>query len=314
MKGIDISTWQTNVDYSKLKSQGIEFVIIRCGYGKNENQKDNMFEKHYEGCKKAGLKIGAYLYSYVTSVENACKEAENCLKFIKGKKFDLPIFYDIEDKCILPLGQVLITQCAVEFCKAIEKAGFKAGIYANLNWFSNYIDISKVKNYSLWVAQWNDKCTAKFNYDFWQYTSSGKINGIKGNVDMNICYNESYKQAVDKPVDKPANKKSNEEIADEVIQGKWGNGTERKKNLESAGYNYNDVQTIVNNKMKVKDKNIKKGDYVIFKGTKDYNGVRLDEWTYNSKFNVIEVKGDRVVIGKGSVVTAGVNKKDCYKI
>lgn len=310
MKGIDISTWQTKVDYSKLKDDGIEFVIIRCGYGKNESQKDNMFEKHYEGCKKAGLKVGAYLYSYVTSVENSLKEAKNCLKFIKGKQFDLPIFYDLEDKCILPLGDILITQCAIEFCKEIEKAGYKAGIYANLNWFTNYIDVSKVKQYSLWVAQWNDKCTAKFDYDFWQYTSSGKIKAIKGNVDMNICYNENYKQVVDNSV----NKKSNEELADEVIKGLWENGQDRKDKLTKAGYNYNEVQKIVNEKMKIKDKDIKKGDYILFKGTKNYNGTKLDDWVYNSKFNVIEIKGDRVVIGKGAVVTAGVNKKDCFKI
>lgn len=310
MKGIDISTWQTNIDYNKLKDDGIEFAIIRCGYGKNEHQKDDMFETHYAGCKKAGLKVGAYLYSYVTSVENSWKEAENCLKFIKGKQFDLPIFYDIEDKCILPLGKILITQCAIEFCKAIEKAGYKAGIYANLNWFTNYIDVSKVKNYSLWVAQWNDKCTAKFDYDFWQYTSSGKIKAIQGNVDMNICYNENYKQVVDNSV----NKKSNEELANEVIKGLWGNGQDRKDKLTEAGYNYNEVQKIVNEKMKIKEKDIKKGDYIIFKGTKDYNGTKLDDWVYNSKFNVIEIKGDRVVIGKGSVVTAGVNKKDCFKI
>lgn len=312
MKGIDISTWQEKVDYSKLKSQGIEFVIIRCGYGKNESQKDNMFEKHYKGCKNAGLKVGAYLYSYVTSIENAKLEAENCLKFIKGKQFDLPIYYDVEDKIIQPLGRITITQCIIEFCKIIEQAGFKAGIYANLNWFNNYIDVDKISNYSLWVAQWNNTCTAKFNYDIWQYTSNGKIEGIAGRVDMNILYNESYSQVEDKVV----NKKSNEELANEVIAGKWGNGQERVEKLTKSGYDYNVVQKIVNNKMKNKTKvnDIKKGDYILFKGTTDYYGVRLDDWTYNSKFNVIEVKGDRVVIGKGSIVTAAVKKSDCIKV
>lgn len=312
MKGIDISTWQEKVDYSKLKSQGIDFVIIRCGYGKNESQKDNMFEKHYKGCKNAGLKVGAYLYSYVTSIENAKLEAENCLKFIKEKQFDLPIYYDVEDKITQPLGRITITQCIIEFCKIIEQAGFKAGIYANLNWFNNYIDVDKISNYSLWVAQWNNKCTANFNYDIWQYTSSGELEGINGNVDMNILYNESYSQIGNKVV----NKKSNEELANEVIAGKWGNGEERVEKLTKAGYNYNEVQKIVNNKMKNKTiiNDIKKGDYILFKGTSDYNGVRLDDWTYNSKFNVIEVKGDRVVIGKGNIVTAGVKKSDCIKV
>ena len=90
-KGIDISTWQENVDYNKLKEQGIEFAIIRTGYGKNKSQKDKMFEKHYEGLKNANIKIGAYHYSYITSIEGAIQEAKNCLEFIKGKTFDLPI-------------------------------------------------------------------------------------------------------------------------------------------------------------------------------------------------------------------------------
>ena len=144
-KGIDISVWQKDVDYSKLKSQGIEFAIIRCGYGKNASQKDNMFEKHFEGLKKAGIKMGVYLYSYVTSIENAKLEAKNCLNFIKGKKFDLPVFYDLEDKLTKVLGKNIITNCALTFCEEIEKAGYKAGVYANLDWFTNYIDVWKLK-------------------------------------------------------------------------------------------------------------------------------------------------------------------------
>lgn len=302
MKGIDISTWQTNVDYQKLKDDGIEFVIIRCGYGKNESQKDDMFEKHYEGCKKAGLKVGTYLYSYATSVENSIKEAENCLKFIKGKHFELPIFYDLEDKCILPLGEILITQCAIEFCKEIEKAGYKAGIYANLNWFTNYINVSKVKQYSLWVAQWNDKCTAKFDYDFWQYTSKGKVQGIEGNVDMNICYDESYKHSVDNLV-------NNSCLHCDIGTPKYCEPCYQLLIAENIK-----LKSEIESLKKGTNNEIKKGDYIIFKGTKDYNGTKLDDWVYNSKFNVIEIKGDRVVIGKGSVVTAGVNKKDCFKI
>ena len=195
MKGIDISTWQQNINYIQVKASGIEFAIIRCGYGKNESQKDKMFETHYAGCKYAGLRVGAYLYSYATSVENARKEAENCLKFIKEKEFDLPIFYDLEDKIIRPLGKETITKMAQVFCETIENAGYKAGIYANLDWFTNYIDIDKVKQYKIWLAQWSNEHTTKFDIDYWQYTSKGKVSGINGNVDMNICYdikNDAY--------------------------------------------------------------------------------------------------------------------------
>lgn len=86
-KGIDLSTYQTKVDYQKLKEQNIDFAIIRCGYGKDKNQKDKMFEQHYEGLKNVGIGVGAYLYSYCTSLENSYKEANNCLEFIKRKKF-----------------------------------------------------------------------------------------------------------------------------------------------------------------------------------------------------------------------------------
>lgn len=302
MKGIDISTWQDKVDYSKLKSQGIEFVIIRCGYGKNEHQKDNMFETHYKGCKQAGLKVGAYLYSYATSVDNAKLEAENCLKFIKGKDFDLPIYYDVEDKTIEPLGNILITQCIIEFCKIIENAGYKAGVYANLNWFNNFIDVNKIKKYSLWVAQWNNKCTANFNYDIWQYTSSGELDGINGRVDMNILYNDIYTQSGDNIVNKC--------VRCDIGTPKFCEPCYQLLNTENIKLKSEIEQ--LKNKNKIND--IKKGDYILFKGTTDYNGTRLDDWTYNSKFNVIEVNGDRVVIGKGNIVTAGVKKSDCYKI
>lgn len=251
-KGIDISTWQKNVDYSKLKEQGIEFAIIRCGYGKDNSQKDTMFETHYKGLKEAGIKVGAYLYSYCSNVNNAVLEAKNCLQFIKGKSFELPIFYDLEDKITKVLGKEAITQIAINFCEEIQKAGYVAGIYASLDWFNNYIDINKVNKYKIWLAQWEvSKPTANFKYNYWQYTSSGQIEGISGRVDMNYCYDDISisVENVEKPVEKS---KSNEELADEVIKGLWGNGQERKDRLTTAGYNYNEVQDIVNKKLSKK--------------------------------------------------------------
>ena len=187
-KGIDLSTFQKNVDYKKLKEQGIEFAIIRCGYGKERNQKDAEFETHYRGLKSVGIKVGAYLYSYCTAVENAKLEGENCLYFISGKEFELPIFIDLEENRTKELGRVCVTQIAKTFCEIIENAGYKAGVYANLDWFRNYIDVSQLSDYSIWLAQWNDKYTADFRVDFWQYTNSGKIDGISGNVDLDYAY------------------------------------------------------------------------------------------------------------------------------
>lgn len=245
IKGIDISEWQTDVDYMNLKSQGIDFAIISCGYGKNASQKDKMFEKHYAGLKYAGIKVGCYLYSYCNKVENAVLEAKNCLEFIKGKQFDLPIFYDLEDKITRPCGRIEITQMAINFCEEIENNGYKAGIYANLDWFTNLIDINKVKDYKLWLAQWTNNPTTNFHYDYWQYTDKGKVEGITGNVDMNYCYSDLTNSNTEKTI---------EQLANEVIEGKWGNGEERKNRLTNSGYNYQEVQNKVNEKLKVVDK------------------------------------------------------------
>lgn len=124
MRGIDISKYQQNVDYSKLKSQGIEFVIIRCGYGKVGSQKDQLFETHYKGCKEAGLKVGTYLYSYCSNINDAELEAKNCLEFIKGKEFDLPVFYDLEEERTSKLGKQVVTQIAERFSEKIRQAGY----------------------------------------------------------------------------------------------------------------------------------------------------------------------------------------------
>lgn len=312
-KGIDISEWQTSVDYSKLKEQGIEFAIIRCGYGRASTQKDKMFEKHYEGLKKAGIKIGCYLYSYANKIADGTLEAQNCLDFIKGKTFDLPIFYDLEDKTTSVLGKNNITVLATNFCKKIKVSGYEVGIYANLNWWKNYINLGEIKkeisDLKVWLAQWEvSKPTANFNYDFWQYTSSGVLEGIAGRVDMNYMCTE----AVDKPVENVDNsKKSNEEIAKEVWQGKWGNGQERVDKLTKAGYDYTEIQKIVNN-TKSDDKTIKVGDKVQVINAIQYNGQPFAK--YYDSYNVIEVKGDRVVIGRGATVTCAINVKNLRKI
>jgi GH25 family lysozyme M1 (1,4-beta-N-acetylmuramidase) len=247
MKGIDISTYQRNVNYSKLKEHGIEFAIIRLGYGKNISQKDEMFETHFEGLKNAGIKVGAYLYSYAYVKEGAKLEAENTLEIIKGKQFELPIFYDMEENKQALLGKEVLTEMANEWCRIIKNAGYKAGVYANLNWFKNYLnpyEIASEFNF-IWLALWNndENPNVEFPVAFWQYTSNGHLDGIEGRVDLDKCYVESFEQPVE-------NKKSNEEIATEVIHDLWGNGQERKDKLTKNGYNYNEIQKIVNERLK----------------------------------------------------------------
>ena len=240
---IDVSCWQTGVDYNKVKNAGIEAVIIRAGYGRETSQKDEEFETHYKNAKAAGLKIGAYWYSYADSVEDAKKEASTCLACIKGKNFDLPIYYDLEEGSMTKLGKSTLTEIAKAFCESIKTAGYRSGVYANLNWFTNYLDYESLKkSYSVWLAQYND--TNDIDCDIWQNSSTGKIDGINGNADTNIVYNHNVFDTVPS-----TSKKSNEVIAEEVIAGKWGNGDSRKNSLIKAGYDYNKIQEIVNSKL-----------------------------------------------------------------
>lgn len=185
IKAIDVSYCQSGVDYKKVKSSGIGAVLIRAGYGRETYQKDSQFETHYRNAKANGLPVGAYWYSYANSVEDAKREAKACLACINGKKFDYPIYYDMEESWQANLGKSLCTAMAKAFCEAIIAAGYKAGVYANLNWFNNYLDYAMLKkSYSIWLAQWAISCSK--DCDIWQFSDSGKISGISGNVDLNI--------------------------------------------------------------------------------------------------------------------------------
>ena len=195
IKAIDVSYCQSGVDYKKVKSSGIGAVLIRAGYGRETYQKDSQFETHYRNAKANGLLVGAYWYSYANSVEDAKREAKACLACINGKKFDYPIYYDMEESWQAKLGKSLCTAMAKAFCDAIVAAGYKAGVYANLNWFNNYLDYATLKkSYSIWLAQWSS--SNSLACDIWQNSSTGKINGISGNVDTDVILNSSIVSTV----------------------------------------------------------------------------------------------------------------------
>lgn len=187
IKGIDVSTWQKNIDWDKVKKDGIKFAILRCGYG--SNGADAYFERNVQECDRAGIPWGAYYFSYARSTSDAEKELKNCLSLLKGKKPSYPIYYDLEDEATTgKQSKATILAMAKVFVNGIEKAGYWAGIYANLNWFNNRLTDSWYDSKAKWVAQYNSTCTYKKSYGMWQYSSSGKVNGINGNVDMNYCY------------------------------------------------------------------------------------------------------------------------------
>lgn len=190
-KGIDISEHNGNIDFVKVKQNGIEFVIIRLGWvgNKNNHTIDKKFNEYYLQAKQAGLKIGFYVYSYCKSIEAIRSGADWVLDNLENKEFDLPIFLDLEDNSISYLLKEELTNQAIQFCKIIENWGYTAGVYANKNWFLNKLDINSLLNYKIWLAEWNNNENHSLGYkvDLWQYADNGIIDGITGVVDLNKC-------------------------------------------------------------------------------------------------------------------------------
>lgn len=247
-KGIDVSSHNGKLDWSKLKSQGVEFAFIRIGYGQDSTDQDDKYaEYNMSECERLGIPYGVYIYSYAITSANVESEIKHTLRMIKGYNPELGVFYDMEDAdgykrragVNVYQSKKLLTGFCKQFCKAIEEAGYKAGTYANLDYFRNVLNVAELDEWLIWLAQWKVSEPA-IKCDVWQYTSEGTFNGVTGRFDMNYLYTEVMQTET-----KPA-LKSVDVIAQEVIDGKWGNGDERKARLTAAGYNYNEVQTRVN--------------------------------------------------------------------
>lgn len=191
MKIIDISSHNGYIDFEKVKTDGVEGVIIRAGYGVQE---DNKAVQNIQGCVKAGLPFGLYLYSYATTKNSGYEEIEFMREFIR--KYDLypelPVYIDMEDADNYkmnkgkPLSKFpqLYTNICENFCREIQNDGFYVGIYASESVFKSILKMEDLEPYDLWVAKWSpNKPTVRHN--LWQYSSDGKVNGIAGRVDMN---------------------------------------------------------------------------------------------------------------------------------
>ena len=298
IKGIDVSEFQGNIDWTKVKNDGVKFAILKLGniYDTDANYKDSKFDTNYKNARANGIKVGAYIYNYCNTVDNLKKGLDWAFEKLAGKELDLPLYLDMEDKTIAVETVDSLTNQCNEFAKIVKEKGYKAGVYANLNWLKNELNPSKFdKDISVWVAQYYSKCEYTGDYDIWQYTSSGKVNGISGNCDMNYLYNEDIMEDTTSTVE---DKKSIDEIADEVIDGKWGNGTDRKTNLEKAGYDYDAVQDRVNEILKEKDnkksvtevaKDVINGDY----GNGEERKKKLEAEGYN--YDTVQAKVNQLL-------------------
>lgn len=188
-KGIDVSKWQGEIDWQKVKNAGINFAIIREGYGKKSpTQVDKKFKVNIEGAKSVGINCGIYHYSYADSISDAKLEAEFCLENIGDYTLEYPVVFDIEDKEMLKLSSRQRTDICRTFCEEIEKNGYYAMIYTNKNWLDNYLYADELlKRFDLWLAEWYCE-NPSYTCGIWQYSEIGIIDGINGNIDFNISY------------------------------------------------------------------------------------------------------------------------------
>lgn len=187
--GIDVSKWQGDINWCEVSKSGVEFAIIREGYGKKSpNQLDRHFHKNIREAQSNDIKCGVYHFSYALSEDDARAEASFCLENISDYKFEYPVIFDIEVDKNSILGRKKLTDICMAFCNKMRENGYYVSIYTNLNWVNNFLYSDKLfVSYDLWLARYN-VWGAGYVCGIWQYTPSGSVRGIKGNVDLNICY------------------------------------------------------------------------------------------------------------------------------
>ncbi len=200
-KVVDISKYQGAVDFKKMAADGVKGVIIRCGYtgyGKAKSKNtDSRWESNCKAAKAAGMPFGTYYYSCAVTPHEAKEEAEFVLRLIDGKKLDYPVYFDTEDnhdiqlyspESQLSIGRKRLTEVTKTFLETLERKGVYCGICASKSWLENQLDMSALEGYDVWVAQYADKLTYKGEFGMWQYTSTGRVDGVEGDVDLNRCY------------------------------------------------------------------------------------------------------------------------------
>lgn len=266
-KGIDVSHWQGDIDWKKVKAAGIDFAMIKLGGSDGSGGKyyvDEKFETNYKKAKAAGVSVGVYWFvgsKFLTAAEGKT-QAEFVLSNLGGKYFDYPIVVDVETTA--KSNKEAATVATIVFCDTIEEAGYYPMVYASdVSGFKERLNKDRLKRFDKWVARYSAKNTASStlapeyvtDYKMWQYTSKGKVSGINANVDLDYAY-EDYSELIKrlgfngyKSKIQNGSRKSLTDVADEVLAGLWGNGNERKTRLTQAGYVYTEVQKIVNIKL-----------------------------------------------------------------
>lgn len=196
--GVDVSKYQKNIDWDKLKKAGVSFAIVRIGYrgygATGSLVLDPMFEEHFTNVKNAGLKVGVYFFSQATTEDEAKEEAFACAYVLNGRKLDYPIFFDTEASGATNgsgradgLGVTDRTKCAVAFCEEVKANGYKPGVYASTLWYRNRVNLSSLKQYTIWNAHYG-VASSPIDCSLWQGTCTARLPGYSGDLDVNISY------------------------------------------------------------------------------------------------------------------------------
>lgn len=242
--GIDVSHYQLDIDWKQVPSSGIKFVIMKAMY-ETSHKPDEYFERNYAGCVANGIDKGAYIFIGSRSVMDPVDDAEAFLDVLDGRKLEYGIWLDLESKNIRTYGKAVLTNIIVTEAEIFESAGYRVGLYTNLDWYRNVIDKDILVNkYPFWIARYPkydggelvNSLSPEAFAEAWQYSSKGKVAGIRGNVDMDIDF--SYAEFM-----------KNYSIAEEVLAGKWGSEKTtptRRERLQKAGYSYRKIQPMVN--------------------------------------------------------------------
>lgn len=194
--GIDVSSFQTMIDWPKVKEAGIEFAMIRVGYrgwSSGELDLDDDFKAHIEGALNAGLDVGVYFFSQALSVDEAVEEARFTLEQIKDYDITLPVVFDweevdVESARTNEMDMRLLTSCAQAFCETVEEAGYTGGVYFNQAYGYEQLNLYSLRDHVLWLAEYDDHPSFLYDFQMWQYTASGTVPGVDGDVDMNILF------------------------------------------------------------------------------------------------------------------------------
>ena len=193
--GIDVSEWQGDIDWPKVKQAGVEFVMIRAGARGTETGdlfEDACAQANYAGANAAGINVGAYFFSQAVTPEEAVEEARYLLNIIRYWDMQMPVVYDWEfvsaDARTGKMDPRTLTDCAKAFCKTVRDAGYRPMIYFNTNQSFDMLYLAELKEYDFWLAQYDTVLRYPYKIDMWQYSETGSVPGIKGNVDINLYF------------------------------------------------------------------------------------------------------------------------------